>query len=148
MLNQRTEELLNQEDNNATKILMKKAKGLVKKEYKRSSTKIKRPPSKIQEDFHLAKERYSKRIRLIEGRLSQLRSNKALPMKSQRIINNAFEKAFYDSFTSVKQKILKRKESELSNTLKISKSLPIISQKQYTEPNIINFKDFTETDKM
>eukprot|EP00826_Nyctotherus_ovalis_P015801 TRINITY_DN14524_c0_g2_i14.p2 TRINITY_DN14524_c0_g2~~TRINITY_DN14524_c0_g2_i14.p2 ORF type:complete len:244 (-),score=28.20 TRINITY_DN14524_c0_g2_i14:130-861(-) len=140
---------------NVSQVSIKKIKISTLKEHKRSRTVVKQPPTNNQKDFRLAKERYEKRIELIERRLSQLRNGNNSPISRYKAVReiNEIEKVFFDSVSSVREEILRRKvksSEERSTFLKVSKSLPKISLRKdiVLNPSIISFKDFTETDKM
>lgn len=141
----------------ASQLSMSKVNASAIQEHKRSYILPKSLAARRDEDFWLVKERYEKRIKLIEGRLDQLRSGKTSPRHSGRAVRrmNSVEEVFRASVARAREEILRRKVelSETINTsLKVSKSLPEIplrsSQPIPLDANLISLRDFTETDKM
>ena len=105
-------------------------------------------------DFNSVKERYEKRIKLLDNQIKNLKNK---PMKLQKEVRkmNSVEKVFDESVSRIKEEIFKRKYESFDDrnkSIKVSYSQPSIYIKKdmsmQPNPSAVPYKDFTDTDKM
>ena len=108
-------------------------------------------------DFGKAKQRYEKRIELLEKQIDELKMENILPAKKYKQIRdlNPIEEAFDEVVNHVKGEIFRRKceslETSKNASLKGSKSQPGLQAKNSISAQTdigIMLKDFTDTDKV
>ena len=110
-------------------------------------------------DFKSIKERYEKRIKLVERRIENLKmENKSIKFYKEVRKMNSIEKIFNDSVFKVKNEIFRRKFfTNTGCSLKISQSQPDLAFTKKLNDNkdsneqpesVISLKDFTDTDKL